>query len=391
MSATIELMTFADTIDHLIDFNRANPSATHQAQIRRAIFLALDNFANDHQWTYFYTQGRICTDVPYTDGTVVFDKSGGGVERELTLTGGTWPVNAAFGSVIIGQVIYDVADRISNTVLQLDIDLSPASDVSSTTYIWMRAQYPAPVDLRNIDKFYTPESWHRIEYVHPREWMVAHRYNITSSNTPQWYTLKGSRDYMGALAIAFYPYPDSEITVDFIYQRRPRPLRVERVKGTVSASTGDVNANYVDGTAFSSQHIGSTIRFTESNGLEFPTGREGENPYSEERTVMSVNAAGDQIEVDQQFLNQHTNSKFVISDPVDLEPGVMKSIFLRRCEMELAILTRMQDRKVLLQDYHLFLERHKSYEARPRSPRSVYTENSYTRRLAYMPSGPDVD
>ena len=391
MSATVELMTFADVIDHLVDFNRANPSATHAAQIRRAIFLAYDNFANDHQWPYFYTQGRICTDSPYQEGQVSYDKSGGSIERQLTLTGGTWPENAAFGQVIIGQVIYDVADRFNDTVLQLDIDLSPVADISTSSYTWMRNQYPAPVDLRNIDKFYTPESWHRIEYVHPREWMVAHRYNITSSNTPQWYTIIGSRDYMGALSIAFYPFPDSQVTVDFIYQRRPRPLRVERVQGTLNASTGDINANYVDGTAFSSRQIGGTIRLTESSGLEFPTGREGENPYSEERIVMTVNDAGDQIEVDQQFLQQHSNSKFVISDPVDLEPGVMKSIFLRRCEMELALLTRMQDRQVLLQDYHQFLERHKSYASRTRSPRSVYTEGLYNRRLAFMPSGPDVD
>ena len=401
MSATIELITYADAIDHLIDFQRANPSAQHNRQAKRAICLAYQNFRNDHQWPYYYARGRVCTDAPYSEGGVVYDVTGGSVERQLSLFGGvgTWPDWAAFGVVIIGGVMYEVAERVSDTVLQLDIDMSPKSDINSTgnnppvgsDYILMRHTYPLPSDFVNIDQLFTPESWHTIEYVHPRDWLVAHRYNVTSSNTPQWFTILGSADYMGAMAIGFYPFPDGEVSIDFIYQRSARPLRVDRVQGVLSSDSGDVVANFVSGTEFNDDHVGSTIRVSESNATEFPTGREGESPYSEERTIMDVNAAGDQITVDQQFLRTHSNSKYTISDPLDIEPNIMRGIFYARSEMELAKLTRMEDKQELMQTYFALLEQHRGQASRNRGPRSVYTEKQWNRRLAYMPSGQDVD
>jgi len=391
MSRTIELLTYADLIDHLIDFTSANPSPQKVRQAKRAISDALNNFRNDFNWPYFYTTGRICTVAPYDTGTVTFDYTGGSYERQLTLSGGEWPEWAAYGQVLIGAVYYEVAERISASTIQLDINKSPHADITeATTYILVRDTYTLPSDFVNIDKLYTPESWHRIDYVHPREWLVAHRYNVTSASTPCFFTITGSPDFMGSMAIRFYPYPDSEQTIDFIYQRRARFLRIERDRGQGSATEGNDYIN-VSSDPINEERVGSVIRVSASDAEEYPDGRTGTNPFDEERVIMDVNEAGDQISVDQQFLNQHSNCKFIISDPVDIEPGIMTGALLRRAEMEMAIISRMVDRNDIIKLYGEFLDKHREYASPIMHPRAVGQEGLYSRRLAYMPAGEDVD
>lgn len=394
MTATIELMTYQDLIDHLVEYQRANPSQYATNNAKRAILAAYRNFPDDCRWSYYYKVGRICTVAPYDTGTVTFDYSGGNVERELTLTDGVWPEWAAFGTILIGEVAYDVADRLSGTRLQLEIDQAPTADITTATgFTIYRDTYALPVDFRLLDEIYTKESWLKLSYVHPREWLVAHRYNTSSSNSPLTYTITGSPNYMGALAIRFYPYPDSASELDYIYQRRPRPLRIEKVStGEVNMSSGDTYLDLASGdVTWSDKHLGSVIRLGSSNDTNIPTGREMDNPYQMERVIMDVNATGNQITVDQQAFESFSNATYVISDPIDVEPGVMTTAFLRRCELELAILTRMSDRALVKQVYDEELDKARAHDSRVTSQRSVESGSIGGRRLAYMNAGPDVD
>lgn len=392
MSRTIELLTYADLIDHLIDFTSANPSAQKIRQSKQAIQQGYANFRNDHNWPYYYATGRICTVAPYDEGTITFDLSGGSVEREVTLTGGTWPAWAAFGQLLIGAVFYEVAERVSDTILQLDIEKAPTADITTaTSYQIMRDTYTLPSDFVNLDTLYTPESWRDISYVHPRTWLVSHRYNVTSASTPTFFTVRGSPDFMGSMSMSFYPFPDSEQTIDYIYQRRGRPLRVERVLGVGSADEGDSYLNYVEGDVFKQEHIGSVIRVSEDNSTEYPSGRTGTNPYDEERVIMDVNDAGTQLTIDQQWLETHGTSRYTISDPVDVEPGTMTGGLLRRCEMEMAVNSRMEDRANIVAIYNQWLTRHREYSQPIMQPRQVGAEGVWSRRLAYMPAGPDIE
>jgi hypothetical protein len=376
MSQTIELLTYADLIDHLLDYLGGATSAHKVRQAKRAIEQGYDNFRNDHQWPYYWQIGRVCTEAPYEAGTVAYDFTGGTVERQLTLTSGTWPDWAVFGSVLIGSVFYEVAERTSDTILQLDINRSPKEDLAAgTSYQLVRDTYTLPSDLVNIDELYTPESWHKIDYVHPREYLVAHRYNTSSAATPQFFTVRGSPDYMGSMAISFYPFPDSEQTIDFIYQRRGRPLRIERAEGVASGSTGALTLTFTSGNIWKEEMEGSIIRVTGDDGTEFPSGRTGTNPYDEERTIMEVSGDAQTITVDQQWLRSHNNCRFTISDPMDIEPGIMTGVLLRRCEMEV---------------YTKFLNDHREYADRVKQPRAVGNK-FWGRRISDMPSGADVE
>lgn len=391
MSRTIELLTYADMIDHLVDFTGANPSPQKERQAKRSIKQAYDNLCNEFAWPYYYASGRICTVAPYDTGTITYDVTGGSVERQVTLTDGVWPTWSAYGTIIIDAIMYRVAERVTDTILQLDINEAPHEDITDATgYTLMRDVYTLPSDFVTLDELYTPESWQKISYVHPRQWLVSHRYNVTSAASPSMFTVIGSPDFMGSMSVAFYPYPDSAQVVDFIYHRRGRPLRVERVLGVATAALGNNYLNHVSGSLFDADMIGSVIRVSASDDAKYPSGRAGNNPYAEERVIMDVSESGDQATVDQQFLEAHSNAKFTISDPIDIEPGIMTGALLRRAELEMAILARMEDRPLVSEFYDAFLTKHREFASPVTQPRAV-GDVLWGRRLAYMPRGDDVE
>jgi hypothetical protein len=392
MSSSVDLLTYSDVIDWLVDYRQANPSAESLRDARRAMYSALRVFPNAHKWSYYYQQGRVATVAPYDTGTILYDHTGGGVEREVTLTGGVWPSWAAFGVLVIDSVMYQVAERKSDTILQLTIHSNLQADVTTATpFTLFRDTYTLPVDFIDMDQAYTPESWRRLSYIHPREWLVAHRYNVTSSNTPYFYTITGSPDFQGCMAIRFYPYPDSVTSIDFIYRRRPRQSRIEAINtGKVSVTAGAVSVSSDgSGKSFTDEMVGSLIRLS-VDVAQLPTGREGANPYGAERMIMTVESVT-QLTVDQIVPDNYTSVPFVITDPIDLEPGVMTTAFLRCCESELAKVVRLEDRRAVEQEYQMALEYAKAADSRSAAPRSVHTEGIWNRRLAYMPSGADVD
>jgi hypothetical protein len=391
MSGAVEQYTFRDVLDHMVDYERANPSTSRSRFHRRAVFGAMREVAHEHHWSYFYQSGRINTVAPYMTGTIEFDYTGGTWERQMTITDGTWPAWAAYGTIIINDIQYSVAERQTGSVLQLSIHSTPHEDIAAGTgFTLMRDCYLLPADFWTIDQLYTPQSWRRLSYVHPREWLVAHRYNTTSSNTPFYYTIRGSQDFQGCMEICFYPFPDTATSIDFTYSRRPRKIQIEdEHAGEVTVSTGSTTVAG-NGTAFNADMVGSIIRIADGDPDELPTGRDGVNPYKIERMIMNVVSATSLV-MDQNAGVDLSDVKYVISDPIDIEPGVMGTVFLRCAENQLAKMARFSDREAVEREYQMALIQAREADSRSTAPRSVETESLWTRRLAYMPAGPDVD
>lgn len=393
MALTRSLMTYQDIIDHLVFYIKANPSPEAQRDARRAIQSALDELANVHTWMYYVKTSRITFDAPQTTGTVRYVHTGDTAgERVLYLTGASWPAWSPYGSIIIGQVQYEVSAKISESAIQLSINTNPGADLAAgTDYTLMRDTYPLPPDCISIDQIYTVESWRRLQFIHWREWLVAHRYNVTSSNTPYFYTLMGDPNFLGIMSVRFYPFPDSAITADFTYRGRSRPLNIENEtagKVTISAASTTVEGA---GTAFTSDHIGSVVRVS-ADELNLPTGLDGASPYKEERMVMSVTDA-DTLIVDRVFNNSLSDVLYRISDPLDLEYGAMANAFLRIAEWQMAII-RSFDVETLaavmsIKDEALVTAL--EADSRTSAPRSVDQEGWWSRRLAYMPAGADEE
>lgn len=357
--------TFADIAELLNDYTGKNPDASSQRDIRRAIVEAYREIANAHRWRYLYTVGRINTVAPYSTGTVVYTHS----TRVLTLTTGTWPSWAANGAVLINSVLYLVESRTSDTVLVLDPVLNPGANVASTTYSISRYSYDLPADLVSIDRISLENNLSSATWMTPTEWLSFHRAVPGDSGYTSRYTIMGSPDTKGRLALFVWPFADTARTIDFIYYRRPRTLAVSEYKtGTVTTTGSDTTVTGT-GTAFTSAMVGSIIRLS-GNATSAPTSFIGDNPSVIERTVSAFTSAT-ALTVDSTISTGYTGVKYAISDPIDIEEGAMLTAFSMLCRRQVGIGRIMKDKPDMFLQYREALEVAKEADQRDMSPKSA--------------------
>ena len=336
--ASIPLFTYSDAVDHVLSLLGSQANADTARDARRATQQAYREFPAARRWSYYMTRGRITTVAEYSTGTITYTHA----TRTLTLASGTWPTWAAYGTVVISSVPYEVASRSSGSALILSVNSNPGANVAAgTTYTIHRDKYPLPADFLAIDQLMangSSPSWP--EYVLPRNWLTS-QLNATSG-APNRFCIMGDTNYMGVMSVFFQPHPSDVVPFDFIYHRRPRPLLVEEYKtGTVSVTAASTTVTG-SGTAWTSKHVGSTIRLS-STTADYPTGGVGGNPFSVERIIISVESTTS-VTVDTAIDDAHTAVKYVISDPIDIEDGAMMVAFLRCIEKQGSIARHMRDK-----------------------------------------------
>lgn len=322
------LFTFSDADASLQAYLGDQNTNRSLAYSKRAVSDALRELSNAHEWTYYKATGRITTSASYNTGTVVFDYTGGTYERQLTLTGGTWPEWIADGVVVINTIPYEVSERKSDTVIVLSKSSNPGEDVASTSFTCYRDTYPLPIDFQALDRALNLQRIFEMQYVTPRDWLTTQRW-LRTPNMVWYYTIIGDQNYQGAMAMKFAGAPSSVETIDFVYKRRPRPMRYHEEKtGTVSVSSGSSTVTGA-GTAFSQFMVGSVIRLY--NTSNYPTNEEGDYPAFVERTIMSVSSTTS-LTVDATVPDAYTSVKYVITDPIDIDKQTMLGAYKRTCE-----------------------------------------------------------
>lgn len=337
--AKTRLTTYRDAIEHLLDYNGADVETHSERFARRAVQQAMTEMAGKRSWTYYYQHGRINTVAQQTDGTLEYDHTGGTYERMVTLTGATWPTWATFGCLRIGLNVYEIAEIKSSTVATLTSALNPGADIAAlTTYTLYRDTYPMPIDFLSADQVHDLSRSTTLTKMHPSEWLDSQRC-WSNLSAPNFWTYMADPNYFGAIAMKLSPPPDQAYPLDYIYRRLPRQLNVSEYSvGRATCSTATTTVTGI-GTAWSSKHVGSVIRFSDV-ASEKPTGIAGAWPFTVERIVVSVTNATT-IVIDT-FPNESlANVAYSISDPVDIEHGAMYSYFLRECERQLRIIRRI--------------------------------------------------
>lgn len=384
----IGLWTYKDAVDHALDYLGASVSNEAARDARRAILAAYREIGNIHRWSYFYQRGRIATVAPYSTGTVAYDHTGGTYERQLTLSSGSWPSWATFGVVVISNIAYEVAERKSSSVLTLSATSNPGDDVAAgTTYSIYRDTYPLPTDLVAIDEVINVGQILSMAYEHPRGWL--NRQRITQSPaSPFMYTVAGDQNYFGTLALKLFPAPDQVYQLDFLYQRRPRPLGLDEYStGTVTVTANDQTVTG-SGTTFTSSMVGSVIRLSD-DATNKPTGVIGSEPPAAERVIMAYTSAT-ALTVDTAFEDSLSGVKFLISPPLDLEEGAMLTAFWRCVEKELAVIRKMKDRDAIYGLYRQALLEAMEADSRSFMPRASGGPGVYPYRLRDFPRGTDT-
>lgn len=331
------MLTIRDVVDRLTVYGGDSPSYAQATSARRAAVDALREVGNAHEWTYLTRQGRLATSAPSKTGTIAYDHTGGSSERLVTLTGSTWPDWAADGVLAVSNVVYEVDRLLTSTTLTLTSASNPGADVAAgTSYSLYRDGYPLPRGVRKLGTV-TSGAYTDMVFAQLSDLNYLNR-RYVSAGVPRFWSCTGSADYLGEMSLFLSPFPDQVYPVDFTYVRHPRePLILDYSDGTVTCTQGSATVTG-SGTAFASDMVGSVIRFSSSASL-LPTDQSGGNRYAEERSVASVDSAT-QLTLDAAVSATRTAVRYMISDPVDLDPVALNA-YLRCAEKHYCYARRM--------------------------------------------------
>ena len=104
--AEIALFTYQDAVDHIRDyFDIADLDVTsrnYRAALR-SVDQAYRDLPRKERWSYYERRFQKTTVAAQSTGTVKYDHTGGTYERQLTLTGATWPTDARLYNILIDQ------------------------------------------------------------------------------------------------------------------------------------------------------------------------------------------------------------------------------------------------------------------------------------------------
>lgn len=341
--------THSDAVEFLADrFESVDQSDRIGRLTGVAVRTAYRDLPNRLQWSYYRRRVTLVTAAPYSTGTVAYDHTGGSSERLVTLSSGTWPTWATYGTLKIGDVSYKVTSRISGTEITLDADNNPGEDVASgTAYTLFRTQYPLPNGYRTVSGVFDVRQNCELQNVSPGELVALGIGDMTTGN-PRCWTARGLvADYPGRVALEFWPPPSDAGTIEVSLGNQGRELLLASsvTAGTVTVSSGGTSVTG-SGTAFTAACVGSVIRFS-SGPTNVPTGLHGLYPY-DHQSIITARTSATAITIADAAPQAYTGVKYCISDPIDIEPGSMLTYFLKACSYELGSLLSIDQRKLAI-------------------------------------------
>jgi hypothetical protein len=340
--AQTQLWTFQDAVEDLLDLHEVERNGLNYRHARRAVIEALRQLSSLHHWTIYEQVTTISTVASQTSSTITFDLTGGAYERMVTLASGTWPSWAAFGSLVIDNVVYTVEDRKSDTIITLSANSAPAADVAAgTTYTLYRDTYPLPVNFRELTQVVDTDLDRMLSIVEGGYQHFMRSAVYQSPATPEVATIRGDQEYYGSLSLIFSPPPSSVRYYDVLYTRTPRELKIDKLNaGTVAVTAGSTTVTGTS-TAFPEDCVGSIIRFSESSTE--PTNTFGvfngaspvDNRYYAQR-VITARASATSLTIDSVVSSSTALSgdAYTISDPIDIEWHSMSGAFRALAEAE---------------------------------------------------------
>lgn len=400
---SVNLTTYKDLTEHLVDFMGANPGSDASRDARRAAQGGLTCIARSHLWSYYNTRGRIATVAPLggpTQPLPIMTGSYTAATRLFTLDGaGTFPTWSRFGTLILpainlvnattASIAYQIVAQPSSNQVQLSVNDNPGVDLpTGTSFTLYRDTYPLPLDCTAIDRAILIGYATFLEFENPGQWLLRQQI-YRGPALPRFYTIRGDADYMGVMSMSFFPPPDNSYEVEFMYNRQPRPLKVESYSaGKVSAVNGSTTLTGVGTNWNPSLHTGTIVRLS-VDGVNLPTSWVASNPPALERVVLSVDAPNS-ITLDNPADATYQSVMHVISDPADIEPLAMKLALLRACEYQLAISRNRRDKAEIEKEWVQELIRAREADSRNFSSQSPRTYRPFPTRLADFPRGPDA-
>ena len=321
MSSVSEtVLTYEDILHYMTSLLDGGARTKDLRMHKEVIQGSYRDISMGNEWQYYMDEGRIDMTTGYKESTVTYNAT----SKALTLTDGSksWPTWAKYGRLKIGDDIYNVKSRDSNTVLTLG-DLAPTGNLSATSYELVRSIYQLPDDLWRLYDVAVMESNWITYYITPTEWQQRESY-LSGSGQPWAWTIMKDPHEMNRWSLWVDPSPDTSEPLMFVYRRKPRTLRwagTETKARTYTASGSSGNTTLTTSTALPSSMVGSVIRLTSDGTLA--TGLSGNNPYTEQHEIIGL--SGTTVTLSGALDDNHSPSKIIISDPIDMSDTMLEA------------------------------------------------------------------
>lgn len=333
------LLTLWDATDHVLDAVLGGDTSPRSRRMAmKAVQEAYTEIPMRRTWRYYIRSLTINTVANQTDGSVAYDYTGGSSERMLTLTSSTWPSDVTKYAIYISGARYTIDTRVSSTVITLREGDCPTVDLAAGTgYNLTRDTYELPDNVRELYYLHDTNAPGRmLPCVEPADIMHERRI-MRSTAMPLLYGVYRSERYASSLAVHFAPSPSSARTYQGNALFWPLPLKVLEYKaGTVSTTSGSATVTG-SGSTFTSDMVGAVIRISSTGSKFIPTDLQGETdqnrlePYAFQGVIKSVESATS-LTLEQDADQTLAASGYRISSRIDIEPGAMRTAFLRCCE-----------------------------------------------------------
>lgn len=327
------IRTFQDAVDSLRDLAEFTSDTRNHRNARRAVMEAYRELPMRGDWSRFRKQTQFVVPAEYSTGTIAYSHS----TKIVTLTGGTWPANAEERRIVIQNIPYRVAERITSTTLRLDDAENPGDDIASgTSYRLIQDTFVLPTDFHEAVQLIDVDQ--QCELLLTKD-MSSSQYRFLtgeySAQSPDIAVISGAYGQRSIMNIV--PPATAGTKLNLFYRSRPRQLLIEEYStGTVSVSSGSTSATF-SGSVLPATCVGSTIRFSANTSL--PTNEIGRDidsvhtvvPIAFETTI-AERTSDTAARLSDAAPSGLSGVAFVISDPIDLDLAVMLQPFQRLAE-----------------------------------------------------------
>lgn len=212
-----------------------NVSGTQSdAVLQQAVNNAIAWVATSKFWEYYKTYGDFTLRAPYTTGTLTMTNA----STTCTLATGTWPSWAASGKLKVGNKVYRIASRTSNSIVVLATAWAESTQ-SSLTYTLFQDEYALPTDCLKFGRPFAGQGWGWTGDASSMEAVLEAQNAFTFGlKYPSMFAVHGSGG-TSKLLIAPYPSGSSDEQLAFWYYRKPALL-------STGSDTADVDPLHLE-------------------------------------------------------------------------------------------------------------------------------------------------
>jgi len=255
-----------------------------------------------------------------------------------------------FGSLIVSEVTYKIARRISSTVIELDSNMKPdAAIAAGTSYRWARFRYLLPVDVGDIREIINSQYLHTLRRVQTED--IFWRTQVLNTETyPSTWAMIRSEDYPGRWELWVSSADSASRELRIMYDARMTSLPIEEITTGTVTTVDDVVT--FSSAVLTSDCVGCVLRV--STNTNKPTPKVGS--WIDENTGHIT-----RLPSDERVITQYTNTTtavlnralasdvsgkaYTLSSHVDVNPSGLWELFMRLCEQQYDIITRADGSK----------------------------------------------